>query len=168
MTDDTTTMDGDAVAIASAVGAIAAPVAADLALDVVDIVVKGPKGRRIVRIVVDGEDGLGVDVDDMATLSRGVSDLLDEQDEIVDGAYTLEVSSPGVDRPLTQPHHWVRHVGKYVEVVHLDPKADKGQTKQTTGKLAEADDQQVVVNVKGRMVKIALDDVESAKAVLPW
>ena len=75
-----------------------------------------PAGRRtVVRVVVDADGG--VSLDDVAEVSRAVSDALDERDDVLGSSpYVLEVSSPGVDRPLIEPRHWRRAVGRLVEV----------------------------------------------------
>ena len=70
--------------------------------------------RRLLRIVVDGDHG--VSLDDAADVSREISAMLDEVNALGEVAYTLEVSSPGVDRPLTEPRHWRRAVGRLVKV----------------------------------------------------
>ena len=71
--------------------------------------------RRLLRVVVDSDHG--VSLDDAADVSRDVSAaLLDATDVIGDVPYTLEVSSPGVDRPLTEPRHWRRAAGRLVRV----------------------------------------------------
>ena len=74
-------------------------------------------GRRsLVRVVIDGDGG--VDLDAIATVSRAVSELLDDDSaaDLIAGAYELEVTSPGVDRPLTEPRHWRRATGRLVAV----------------------------------------------------
>ena len=75
-----------------------------------------PAGRRtVVRVVVDADGG--VSLDDVAEVSRAVSGVLDDHDELLGSSpYVLEVTSPGVDRPLTEPRHWRRAVGRLVEV----------------------------------------------------
>jgi len=76
-----------------------------------------PAGRRtVVRVVVDADTG--VSLDDVATVSRAVTDVLDSRDTELfgDTPYVLEVTSPGVDRPLTEPRHWRRAIGRLVEV----------------------------------------------------
>ena len=76
-----------------------------------------PAGRRtVVRVVVDAD--AGVSLDDVATVSRAVTDVLDSHDTELfgDTPYVLEVTSPGVDRPLTEPRHWRRAIGRLVAV----------------------------------------------------
>lgn len=87
-----------------------------LGVDLEDVTITKAGRRELVRVVVD-RDG-GVDLDTVAEVSRLVSDLLDEPEleRHLAGAFVLEVSSPGVDRPLTQPRHWRRAVGRLVEV----------------------------------------------------
>src|SRR5215471_89334 len=70
--------------------------------------------RRLLRVVVDSDHG--VSLDDAADVSREVSATLDSTDVMGDVPYTLEVSSPGVDRPLTEPRHWRRAAGRLVRV----------------------------------------------------
>jgi ribosome maturation factor RimP len=86
--------------------------AAGLELESVRI---GRAGRRsLLRVVVDGEHG--VSLDDIAVVSRAVAAEVDAADAMGPGSYTLEVSSPGVDRPLTEPRHWRRAAGRLVRV----------------------------------------------------
>jgi ribosome maturation factor RimP len=85
-------------------------IAAGLELESVRV---GRAGRRAwLRVVVDAEHG--VSLDDIAEVSRVVADTVDAVDAMGPGAYTLEVSSPGVDRPLTEPRHWRRATGRRV------------------------------------------------------
>ncbi len=95
---------------------VLAPVVTAAGLDLEDIQVR-PAGRRsLVRVVVD-RDG-GITLDDVAAVSRTVSDALDAVDS--GGPYTLEVSSPGVQRPLTASRHWRRAIGRLVRVECAD------------------------------------------------
>lgn len=83
--------------------------------DLEDLTVSRAGRRDVLRVVVD-RDG-GVDLDAVAEVSRQISKQLDEHDGEFDSPpYTLEVTSPGVDRPLTQPRHWRRNVGRLVTV----------------------------------------------------
>jgi ribosome maturation factor RimP len=86
--------------------------AAGMDLESVRMTVAGR--RRLLRVVVDSDHG--VSLDEAADMSRDVSALLDASDVLGDVPYTLEVSSPGVDRPLTEPRHWRRARGRLVRV----------------------------------------------------
>jgi ribosome maturation factor RimP len=70
--------------------------------------------RQLVKVVVDSDDGVGLD--EIAEISRTVSATLDENEHVLASAYTLEVTSPGLDRPLTQPRHWRRARYRLVKV----------------------------------------------------
>jgi ribosome maturation factor RimP len=104
--------------------------------------------------VVD-RDG-GVSMDDVADVSRAVSDALDALDEAEPGvlgpSYVLEVSSPGVDRPLTAARHWRRNIGRRVTVV-------LNQGPNITGRLTSADDEAIVLDVDGTEQSLALAGV---------
>jgi ribosome maturation factor RimP len=90
------------------------PVTAAAGLDLESVRVSVAGKRRLLRIVVDGDHG--VSLDDAADVSREISAMLDEANALGEVPYTLEVSSPGVDRPLTEPRHWRRSVGRLVKV----------------------------------------------------
>jgi ribosome maturation factor RimP len=90
------------------------PVTAAVGLDLESVRMSVAGKRRLLRIVVDGDHG--VSLDDAADVSREISAMLDEADALGEVPYTLEVSSPGVDRPLTEPRHWRRGVGRLVKV----------------------------------------------------
>jgi len=88
------------------------PVVHALNMDLEGIRVATAGRRRVLRVIVDADGG--VSLDDIALASRELSIRLDRADEMGDYPYTLEVSSPGVDRPLTLPRHWRRNVGRLV------------------------------------------------------
>jgi len=110
--------------------------------------------RSVVRVVVD-KDG-GVSMDDVADVSRVVSvalDDLDEQDPSALGpSYVLEVTSPGVDRPLTAPRHWRRNVGRLVTVALRDGSP-------VTGRLTTADEDAITLDVDGLTRALPFGDV---------
>jgi len=94
-------------------GLLAGPIEAlGLDLEAVDLSKAGK--RSVLRVAVD-KDG-GVDMDDIASATSEVSRVLDDSDVMGKSPYTLEVSSPGVDRPLTLPRHWRRNVSRLVKV----------------------------------------------------
>jgi ribosome maturation factor RimP len=88
------------------------PVVHAMNMDLEGIRVSRAGRRRVLRVVVDADGG--VSLDDIALASRELSSRLDGAGEMGDDPYTLEVSSPGVDRPLTLPRHWRRNVGRLV------------------------------------------------------
>lgn len=90
--------------------------AMDLDLEGIRIITAGR--RRVLRVTVDADEG--VSLDDIALVSRELSVRLDSAPEMGDHPYTLEVSSPGVDRPLTQPRHWRRNIGRLVTATAPD------------------------------------------------
>jgi ribosome maturation factor RimP len=90
------------------------PLVADAGMDLESVRMTVAGRRRVLRVVVDSDNG--VSLDDTADVSRDISALLDASNALGDVPYTLEVSSPGVDRPLTQPRHWRRARGRLVRV----------------------------------------------------
>lgn len=126
------------------------PVVAAAGYDLEDVSVSAAGRRSVVRVVVD-RDG-GIDLDAVADVSRAVSDALDGSDVMGPASYVLEVTSPGVDRPLTQPRHWRRAVGRLVNVAV----ADEGSVQ---GRVREADDDAVTFEVTGGERRIALDQL---------
>src|SRR5680860_57956 len=99
--------------LSSALRDAIADTVADLGVALVSVEVKGPRNKRVVKLVADADDGL--DVDRIAAVSHAVGGIADD---VVPGSYTLEVSSPGVERPLTTPAHFTRNLGRRVEVRH--------------------------------------------------
>jgi ribosome maturation factor RimP len=95
--------------------ALIGPAVAEAGFDLEAVTISQAGRRSLVKIVVDGDSG--VSLDDIAAVSRLVSGLLDDNDPLAGSqSYVLEVTSPGVDRPLTQPRHWARAAGRLVEV----------------------------------------------------
>jgi ribosome maturation factor RimP len=117
------------------------PLVAERGMDLEELDVKPAGRRRLVRIVVDADGG--VSLDDVATLNQAVSIALDDADVMGNAPYVLEVTSPGVDRPLTEPRHWRRATGRLVRAAL----ADGGQIE---GRVVAADDDAVVLEVAGR------------------
>jgi ribosome maturation factor RimP len=118
------------------------PVVAATGHDLEDVTVTSAGRRSLVRVIVDADGG--VDLDAVAEVSRVVSEVLDEDAEggaAFAGPYVLEVSSPGVDRPLTEERHWRRAVGRLVETPVGDAKL--------TGRVLHTDDAGVTLDVDG-------------------
>jgi ribosome maturation factor RimP len=109
--------------------------------------------RRVLRVAVD-KDG-GVTLDDVADATREVSRVLDESDVMGEMPYTLEVTSRGVDRPLTLPRHWRRNVDRLVKATLTDGT-------ELTGRITASDDTAVTLDVDGQEHEIPYADVAKA------
>ncbi|MFT4265366.1 MAG: ribosome maturation factor RimP [Nocardioides sp.] len=133
-------------------GELAGPLAA-LGLDVEAVEISPAGKRRILRVAVD-KDG-GVTLDDVAEATREIDRVLEASDAMGEQPYTLEVTSRGVDRPLTLPRHWRRNVGRLVKVTPVE-----GAT--VTGRVLAGDDDTVTLDVTGERRTIALADVAKA------
>ena len=131
--------------VATRVAGLVAPVVEAAGYDLEELVVT-PAGRRsIVRVVVDRD--AGVTLDDVAEVSRAVSTALDEHDgEFGSAPYVLEVTSPGVDRPLTEPRHWRRNTGRLVTVAV----GREGSPEQVTAWVLEVDGDGVTLAVEAK------------------
>lgn len=118
------------------------PMVAAAGYDLEDVAVSTAGRRTLVRVTVDADGG--IDLDSVADVSRIVSDALDTDaaaQALFAGPYVLEVSSPGVDRPLVEPRHWRRAVGRLVDVLI------GGQT--VTGRVVGTDDAGVTLETEG-------------------
>jgi ribosome maturation factor RimP len=121
------------------------PVVTSAGFDLEDVRVTAAGRRSLVRVTVDADGG--IDLDAVAVVSRLVSDAIDESDSgtagggVLAGSYVLEVSSPGIDRPLTEPRHWRRAAGRLVRV-----DVDGGSV---TGRVDDVDDLGVTLDVDG-------------------
>lgn len=133
-----------------------APVVGALGLEI-DRVEVLPAGRRkVVRIFLDGDgpDGHGPSLDNISDATRAISASLDESDITGSGPYTLEVSSRGVGRPLTQPKHFRRNRGRLVQL--------HGPDLALTGRIVDVTDEQVVLDVAGAVRAVAYPDIAEA------
>lgn len=119
--------------------ALLEPVVERSGAELEDLTEQRAGSRRLLRVVVD-RDG-GVSLDDIAEVTRSVSDALDAYDGLGDTAYVLEVTSPGVDRPLTTPRHWRRATGRLV-------KATLAAGGEVVGRVVAAQDERVTLLVE--------------------
>jgi len=126
------------------------PVVAAAGMDLESVRMTVAGRRRLLRVVVDSDHG--VSLDDAALISNEVSATLDATNVLGDVPYTLEVSSPGVDRPLTEPRHWRRAAGRLVKV-----KAGAEGTVQ--GRVLGADGDGVTLDVDGTRRSFGYDDL---------
>jgi len=119
-------------------------------------------GGQIVRVTVDSEEPVGVDR--IAELSRGISRLIDADDPFK-GSYTLEVSTPGLERKLTRPRHFEKSVGKQVKVKTFREIAG---TKEHRGIVTSIGEATFTVDIDDLEREISYDDVSSARTIFVW
>lgn len=116
------------------------PAVAQAGYDLEDVAITAAGRRSVVRVVVD-RDG-GIDLDAVAEVSRLVGSVLDDSGVMGESAYVLEVTSPGIDRPLREQRHWRRAAGRLVQTSH------DGAT--VTGRVVSVDEQSVTLDVGGQ------------------
>ncbi len=146
------------MAVVDRVRDLVAPVVADVGAELYDVEFNG----GILRILVD-RDG-GIDIDSIKTISKSSSRVLDDADPIP-GRYTLEVSSPGLERPLRTREHYERAVGEQVKVKTF---ADIDGARRFAGTLVGADDAGFVLEIDGDTQSFAYDNVSKARTVFEW
>jgi ribosome maturation factor RimP len=146
------------------------PLLGERDLDLYDVELAG----RELRIVVEpGHAGGSLDLDAISDVTRAVSRALDEADPIT-SAYTLEVTSPGLERTLRTPHHFARAVGETVKVKTRPGGPDSDTERRVAGVLAAVDDAGITVRTgvddEGAPVerRLAYDDIERARTTFEW
>ncbi|HZI37794.1 MAG TPA: ribosome maturation factor RimP [Acidimicrobiia bacterium] len=146
----------------NAVRAAAEPVLSSLGLELVDVEIVGSGRARTLRLTVDREGG--IDLDTLAEANRPVVNALDAV-EALSGPYTLELSSPGLERPLRSPADFRRFVGTTISVKSHDVVAG---ARRHRGVLAEADDDGIALEVDGEHRRFSYDAIASARTVFEW
>ena len=146
---------------AAAVERLVAPSLAATGYEVVRVLLMG-QHRPVLQIMIERLDRRALSVDDCVEVSRVVSALLDVED-LIAGAYTLEVSSPGIDRPLTRPEHFVRFAGFEAK---LETRMPHDGRKRFTGRLLGLEGERVrIATAEGEMA-LPLADLQRAKLIL--
>lgn len=139
----------------------AASLLADADLRLYDVELVG----GVLRVTIERDGDGGVGLDDITRFSRGLSALLDTHDPIKSG-YTLEVSSPGLERKLRTPAHWRGAVG---ETVRIKLRKGVADDRRLSGKVDRADDTTVTVtDDSDTEIHVALADIDSARTVFAW
>lgn len=144
------------------VRALAAPIAAEEGLDLVDVRVRGTGPGQLVRVVVDRKGGVPIGTIQEVS-DRLASEL--EADDPIEGRYSLEVTSPGTDHPLSGQRDFDRVEGRDVLVQHS---GDEGRILHTRGKVTAAEPDAVVLDVDGSPVRVQYDEIVKASQTLPW
>jgi len=135
---------------------------ASVGLELVDV----ERHAAVIRVVVDGPGG--ADLDAIAEATRAISGVLDRHDPFPGHRYTLEVSSPGVERPLRTPAQFARAVGEQVTVRTV---AGGEGDRRVTGRLTGADEAGITVegdDVPEGVRRLRYDDIERARTVFSW
>ena len=143
---------------------LATQIADGEAMEVIDVELRreGTRAGRVLRLYLDKEGG--PNVEDLGRVSRQLSELLDSQD-IVEGSYTLEVSSPGINRPLTKPEHFQRFIGKRVRVRTGDMIDGR---RSFLGILSEVSGDTIRIEVEGKPYQIPFSMIEKSNYEHDW
>ncbi len=126
------------MALKDQVSELVTPAVSDLGFYLEDVHIATPGNHRIVTCIVDGDASLNLD--QVTSVSRVISELLDEAAFMGETPFTLEVTSPGVDRPLTQPRHFAKNVDRLLKIIKLDGS-------EITGRILSNTDNDVTLTV---------------------
>ena len=121
--------------------------------DLEDVALVGHRDRPVVKVTADSDGGLSLD--QSADINRSVSQALDESDVMGNRSYIVEVTSPGVSRPLVLPRHWQRNVGRLVRIVFF-------AGNPVVGRIASADDVAAVVDIEGVEKSFSYSEIKRA------
>jgi len=145
------------MALKDQISELVTPAVSDLGFYLEDVHVATPGSHRIVTCVVDGDASLNLD--QVTSVSRVISELLDEAVFMGETPFTLEVTSPGVDRPLTQPRHFAKNADRLLKIIKLDGS-------EVTGRILSNTDHDVTlsVTIKKETIEqsISLADIKRA------
>jgi ribosome maturation factor RimP len=145
------------MALKDQISELVTPAVSDLGFYLEDVHVATPGSHRIVTCIVDGDASLNLD--QVTSVSRVISELLDEAAFMGETPFTLEVTSPGVDRPLTQPRHFAKNISRLLKIIKLDGS-------EVTGRILSNTDTDVTltVAVKKETVEhtVSLADIKRA------
>ena len=123
------------------ISAAITPALSDLGFYLEDITITSAGRRSMLTVIVDGDTHLSLDQVTVAT--KAISEIVENIQSLGQAPFTLEVTSPGLDRPLTKPRHWRKNIDRLVKIVLLDGKEIKGRVKDATEILATVDEQVV-------------------------
>jgi Uncharacterized protein conserved in bacteria len=133
-------------------------------IEVVDVELLGAGKNRVLRIYIDKQDG--ITLADCEFVSHGVSDVLDTEDVVPGSSYTLEVSSPGVDRKLSKPQDFQRFLGKKARIVLREPVENQ---RRWEGRLAGFSDGVITLEpTPGKSIQFAIEQIEKANLKFEW
>ena len=153
-------VEGATDRLVTAIAAFAEPLLADMGLELVEIQYRREGHGWILRFFIDREDGVGID--DCAKASREISARLEVED-LIDHAYTLEVSSPGLERPLKKDSDFTRYTGRLARIKLREPLAGQRVLIGTLRGLAGA---AVLLEMEGEIVSLEMNNIAKARLTL--
>jgi len=131
----------------------------------VDVVVRGRQGSRVVEVYVDGDNGVSVNT--LAEISRQLAFVLDSED-LIRGKYHLNVSSPGVEKALKLSRQYRQHTGKKIEIKVRPERPDEHRAVEM-GELVSSSGEEVVLRLgSGEKRRILFEEIDEAQIVMPW
>jgi len=142
--------------------ALTEPLLEKLGYELVDLEYAPGRAHAVLRVFIDRPEGVGLD--DCERASHELSALLDVEDPVPVG-YTLEVSSPGLDRVLRKPAHFQRFIG---ERIWVELRAAREGRRRYTGRLDALNDEGIELNVDGAMVRVPFADISRARLAPLW
>jgi ribosome maturation factor RimP len=128
------------------------PVVGAFFFDLDEIEITRSGGQKILDVTIDGDSG--VNLDEVAAVSRAISEFLDNSDAMGDEPYVLEVGTRGVTKPLTKPVHWARNIGRLVNVA--------GDAINAVGRIVEFTDPDVTLEIKGKLRTLSINEISRA------
>lgn len=134
---------------------------ADRNIEIVTVEVIGAKKSPVIRVYIDTLGEGGISFNELTDAQEWIGSLMDEIDPFP-GAYTLEVSSPGIDRPLRTPEHFKRFIGDEASIRTVEPVEG---SKNFKGTIEDADDNNVCISVEGKHVNLAYENIKRANLI---
>lgn len=152
----------DKTSIIEKVRRLIAPLFDEKYLHLVDIEMRGSGKNQVLSIYADTEKG--ITLNEITRLTTDISDLLDLHPEVVPGSYRLEVSSPGLDRPLKYLWQYRKNVGRLLKIRYREQEEEK----EVVGDLLEVTETDIVLRVKKQEKRIPLQAIERATVKVKW
>lgn len=140
------------------ISAVITPALKSLGFYLEDITITSAGKRSMLTVIVDADTHLSLDQVTVAT--KAIGELVEGIQSLGDSPFTLEVTSPGIDRPLTKPRHWRKNIDRLIKVILLDGKEVKGRIKDAS-ELSATVDQQVILftDIKRAILEIEFKQV---------
>lgn len=140
------------------ISAVITPALASIGFYLEDLTITSAGRRSIITVIIDGDSHLSLDQVTVAT--KAISELIENISNLGDHSFTLEVTSPGLDRPLTKPRHWQKNIDRLVRVIMLDTKEIKGRIKSANNDSVLIDENNIFfVDIKRATLEVEFKQV---------